>query len=111
MDWKEEFLKYFDSGKKFSENELRELIEWADRTDAGYEGRWEKQMTSFIEVGSRIFLFDWQRGLTEYQENYYEQPIEVKKITNEKIVKFIEEEYFDKSGKSVYKTEFKEKNS
>lgn len=35
-------------------------------------------MTTIVQVADRYFKINWERGLTEYQENsYYNQPKEV----------------------------------
>ena len=47
--------------------------------------RWTEDMTTIFKVLGRFFAIDWQRGLTEFQENFYnEQPYEV--IKKEKVV-------------------------
>lgn len=42
-------------------------------------------MTTIFKVSNRFFAIDWEQGLTECQENFYnEQPYEV--IKKEKVV-------------------------
>lgn len=75
-----DFLAKYDSGYRFLEDELRQLV-WethvVDR-DSGEDGRWSRPMTNVFEVGDRYFEIMWEKGLTEYQDNiYHSQPREV----------------------------------
>lgn len=35
------------------------------------DGRWMKYMTTVLKHEGKFYEVDWQRGLTEYQEDYY----------------------------------------
>lgn len=83
------FLERFDRKETFDRWE-RQMMAWGE---VGTEvdqiendsGRWMTYMTTVFEVGGRYFAIDWDRGLTERQENEYDsQPVEVKKHEYEK---------------------------
>ena len=67
--------------KTFSEREYEvETIE-------GDEGRWTRYIETIIEVNGRLFSINWERGLTEYQENSYDyQPVEVERYQETVVV-------------------------
>lgn len=83
------FLERFDRKETFDEWE-RQMMAWGE---VGTEvdqiendsGRWTTCMTTVFEIGGRYFAIDWDRGLTERQENeYWNQPYEVTKLRYEK---------------------------
>lgn len=83
------FLERFDRKETFDEWE-RKMMAWGE---VGTEvdqiendsGRWTTCMTTVFEIGGRYFAIDWDRGLTERQENeYWNQPYEVTKLRYEK---------------------------
>ncbi len=85
------FLERFDRKETFDEWE-RQMMAWGE---VGTEvdniendsGRWTTHMTTVFEIGGRYFAIDWDRGLTEYQENeYWNQPVEVTKRQYEKTI-------------------------
>ena len=78
------FLERFDRKEAFDEWE-RKMMAWGE---VGTEvdqiendsGRWTTYMTTVFKIGDRYFAIDWDRGLTECQENEYcSQPVEVTK--------------------------------
>lgn len=90
-DEEEENILYdlLNSGEKLTEEEL-EYIAYEDvcieQIDEG-SGRWERYMTSIFQVKDQYWALDWAKGLTENQEDYfYQQPYQVKKIEEVKIV-------------------------
>ena len=47
-------------------------------------GRWTAFMTTVVDVNGKNYAINWQRGLTEYQENIYdEQPYECELVEEE----------------------------
>ena len=87
----EEFLKLYDAGEKFERNDLAAMaygeIGKIVSEEEGYEGRWMRDMSTVFEGNGRFFNIDWERGLTEYQENeFYEQPYEVVKKCHEETI-------------------------
>ncbi len=47
------------------------LDEFAVYEEAVQRTRWSDCMISIIQLGDRYFRLEWNRGLTEYQDNYY----------------------------------------
>lgn len=88
-NYEKEFLDKYDSGAKFTENEIRDMI-WGFKQveeDEGYNHRWTQDITTVIQVEDRYFRIWWERGLTEYQENcYHNQPVEVTPHKHEKLI-------------------------
>lgn len=87
----QEFLCRFDAGEKFNERELRYLTD-EDEMDVieeieGEDHRWDREIQTIFQAGGRYFSLCWRRGLTECQENeFWEQPIEVRKHTYQKTI-------------------------
>lgn len=71
---------------EFTEKELMDMMFFLDEVDRkeGEDLRWVKPITSIFEICGRFFAIDWYKGLTEYQNNEYdEQPYEVTKHTKQ----------------------------
>lgn len=74
-----EFLGKYDNDKKFTEEEVREIInEGFDNGNddfveeiEGEEHRWYREIKQIIKIEDRYFELNWGRGLTECQENEY----------------------------------------
>ena len=50
------------------------LCDYFVTEEEGDNGRWEQPMTTILKINDRYFAIDWERGLTEMQENgYYSQ--------------------------------------
>ena len=87
-EYEKELVAKIDSGEKLSESDIRELV-WCYQVDEikHGSGRWTQTIETIVELCGRTFRIMWERGLTEYQENeFYNQPVEVKKHTYEKTV-------------------------
>lgn len=69
-------------GRKLSESDIREM--YYDREEVyeveGEESRWSRSMTTVVKgLDGYQYAIDWERGLTESQEDsYYNQPRKVK---------------------------------
>lgn len=63
------------------EDELEAVIsDYEVESEDGDEGRWDKSMRSIIKLNNQYFALHWRRGLTENQEDMYdEQPYPVEK--------------------------------
>lgn len=87
MNEEEKFLERILNGDKLTERELSEIIvDYFIDEECGECGRWTQSMQTIIELCDRCFAVDWERGLTEHQENeFYKQPYEVEKV--EKMIK------------------------
>ena len=87
-----EFLILYDNKQKFTSKELEELY-WGDieededdevyeiDTVYGQKGRWSRYETKYLCFNGRYFDITADIGLTEMQDNYYDQqPQEVKRV-------------------------------
>lgn len=73
----EEFLQRYDSGKpNFTEDEIKDMAyeEFGNyvTTAEGETHRWYQEVETIFEVGDRLFAVSWDRGLTEQQENDFD---------------------------------------
>ena len=86
--FEEIIVKKIDSGEKLTERELRTLVfEYEVETEEGNSLRWVKSMFTVVELCGRTFGINWFSGLTECQENEFnEQPYEVEKHEYEKVI-------------------------
>lgn len=50
----------------------------------GGSGRWTQSISTIFEIDSQLYCIDWERGLTEYQDNeYLYQPYKVRQEEKE----------------------------
>lgn len=91
-DFEKEMLAKIDAGEKLNENELARLChKYSICNEEGCEHRWVREMESIVKLDGRYFSILWMRGLTEYQENEFEdQPVEVRKHTYGKTIEVTE---------------------
>ena len=73
----EEFLQRYDSGKpNFTEDEIKDMAyeEFGNyvTTAEGETHRWYQEVETIFEVGDRLFAVSWDRGLTEMQEDEFD---------------------------------------
>jgi hypothetical protein len=55
-------------------------VEWVwESEEAGHCGRWTQYMATYFQVGRCFYRLEWERALTEQQENicYSQVPVEV----------------------------------
>lgn len=87
----EDMVKKIDNEEILTEKELSYFVEDTIVDIEGDEHRWSRDVKSIVRSNEKLFAVDWDRGLTESQENmYYNQPYEVQKVTK-KVVKEITE--------------------
>ena len=86
--FEEIMLSKIDQNDKLTRKELSDLVFGYDvETEHGDNRRWTRTNTTIVKLLDRYFSIDWEEGLTECQENeFYNQPIEVKKRTYEKTI-------------------------
>lgn len=75
--------------KELTEKEIEYLVDYGKFVDEieGNDHRWQKEVQTIIDIDGELYAIDWMRGLTECQENEYdEQPYKVKRM-EKKIVK------------------------
>ena len=75
----EQILNILIKHKKIKENELKDLINiYEFDTIEGEDRRWSRTNQSFLKIKERYFVIVWEEGLTEMQQNdYNNQPYEV----------------------------------
>lgn len=87
--FEEIMIRKIDAGERLTEQEIRMIVFETNEIERnkGENRRWSRSVKSIVEMCSRYFCVDWEEGLTEYQENeFYNQPYEVKKNTYEKTI-------------------------
>lgn len=74
MDIGEKILK----GKLLTEEEAKSIVWGMDDDDftlireiEGKESRWTREMTTIFLYKDQFYAINWERGLTEYQENEF----------------------------------------
>lgn len=81
-----------ENKEDLTDKELRTLVtEYDVETTYGENRRWNRSVTTIIQIKDRFFSIDWQEGLTELQEDYFDsQPVEVIRHTYEKVITVVE---------------------
>ena len=78
-----------DNNEDFTDDELGDLIFCTNEVhrEEGEDRRWSKTVDYIFKVGERYFHIEYEQGLTECQENEYNQPVEVTVKSEEKVIK------------------------
>lgn len=86
--FEEIMVENIDKGEPLTERELQRLVnEYEIDKQNGSDDRWNRYVTSIVELCDRTFCIEWQQGLTENQPDYFdEQPYEVIKKTRKKTI-------------------------
>lgn len=87
--FEEIMVQKIDKGEPLTEREIKAVcFEMHQIEETVHDsGRWTSFVSTVVEMCGRKFCVDWQRGLTEMQENvFYDQPYEVKEHTYEKTI-------------------------
>lgn len=75
-----------EKGESLNESETRGLMEWYPTVyeEEGEDRRWSRTVTSVVDVDGVNYAIEWERGLTENQENsYYDNPYKVEMVEEE----------------------------
>ena len=76
-----------EAGKELDESEISDMLGYFEEVyeDEGENRRWSQSMLTVVNVGEdNLYAIEWERGLTESQENeYYDQPYKVTLETKE----------------------------
>ena len=94
----EDVIRKIKNKERFTEEEIHDVVwdfpeVWEEEFE---EHRWTKDVSTVVKVGECFVRIDWQRGLTESQENeYYEQPYFVKQHKYTKTIEVEEWEAID----------------
>lgn len=78
------------AGVPLTESELEDFATQLHAEDEieGDIGRWDQAITTIIKLNDEFWAIDWQRGLTEYQENYFgDQPRQVRPVEKTIVVR------------------------
>ena len=84
-----ETVEKLKSGNKLSEGEIKTLVYDGVEVDEveGGSGRWTQHIQTIIDIDGDLWAIDWNRGLTEYQENeFYDQPYRVVKQEKQVVI-------------------------
>ena len=83
-----EILERLNKHEDLEEYEIENLVyNYNIHEEIDDRGRWEDYMFTVVEVEGRYFGINWNRGLTEQQEDsFMDQPYEVKKKTITKTI-------------------------
>lgn len=87
--WEERMSMKLKAGQNLTEDEVRTMVFELEQVyeEEGDEGRWERYMTTVVDLLGDHYAIDWSRGLTESQENsFYEQPYRAKVEKKEVII-------------------------
>ena len=103
---KEYYIEHFlelmvekiDNKIELTKDEVRNLVfREAYEVAAGENRRWSRTISSLFEYGDRLFMVDWEQGLTESQENmFYAQPYEVEKTVTTRTIEVEDVVYIKK---------------
>jgi len=87
-EFKKEILDKLNKHEKLEEWEIENLvIENKVDEEVNDKGRWEEYMFTVVQLDDKYFGIDWNRGLTENQEDsFMDQPYEVVKETVTKTI-------------------------
>ena len=78
------------NGIKLTSKELEEAILECEEvtTEYGRNMRWSRPVSTIIRIKDKLFCIEWEEGLTECQDNYFEyQPYEVEEKERVIIIK------------------------
>lgn len=81
-------VEKIDGKIELTEDEVRNLVfREAHEVMSGENRRWSRTISSLFEHDDRLFMVDWEQGLTESQENmFYDQPYEVEKTVTTRTI-------------------------
>lgn len=80
----DELEKKIYNGEKLTEEELKMAVFECSEvtTEYGENRRWSRSASTIIKVKDKLFCIDWEQGLTECQDDCFEdQPYEVEEKT------------------------------
>lgn len=92
----QEIIDKLKNKEKFSKSEIKEILWDFEQVweEEGVDHRWSRDISTVVKIGEYFVRIDWQKGLTECQENeFWNQPYLVKQ---HKYTKTIEVEEWEK---------------
>lgn len=87
-EWDERIERKLKSGSILSESEISDLKDTFEEIyeEEGANRRWSQSILTVIDVNGDLYAIEWERGLTENQDNtFYNQPYPVTIETEEVI--------------------------
>lgn len=84
-----ETVKKLKAGEKLNEQELKTLVYDGCEVDEieGDCGRWTQGVQTIFNIDGELWAINWDRGLTEYQENeFYHQPYRVERRERQVVI-------------------------
>lgn len=89
----QELLEKLINREELTEDEVRYLVyDYEHKTIKGDDRRWSRSNETIAEVGGRLWSVDWEEGLTENQDNEFEEQVAVEVIEKTRMV---EEKYYE----------------
>lgn len=91
-----EIIEKLRNKEEFSESKIKEILWDFEQVweEEGDDHRWSRDISTVVKIGECFVRIDWQKGLTECQENeFWTQPYFVKQ---NKYTKTIEVEEWEK---------------
>lgn len=86
----DDYFQYLiDNHITWDREDISEFIDgWEVETQKAEDlDRWTRGMTTICQLGDKYFAVDWEEGLTEYQENWFDnQPYEVELHEYQKVI-------------------------
>ena len=85
-----ELEKKIYNGEYLTEKELRTAVFKCNEvtTKYGENLRWSRSASTIIKIKDKLFCIEWEEGLTERQNSYFEeQPYEVEEVERTIVVK------------------------
>lgn len=101
--WMKNFYEKIKAGEKFSESDLR-VLAWEGGTAHSIgSGRFQTKMVTVLDFDGDVYLLPWLKGLTEYQENLFEdQPVKVSTEKHKEVIEYEITEYKDSNNKVIF---------
>ena len=107
----EEMRQKIKNDVDLSESELNELVYYSVKDIEGEDRRWSRRVTSILDIDGETYILNWERGLTEYQENsFHYQPRKVKIEKTTKVVTMEVTNYIDEKTGNIIEYVEKEIN-
>lgn len=97
IEYQKELLNKIKRKESLDGEELRDVLFMYDvHTEEGSDSRWYRYMSTISKLDDTYVVTSWKCGLTEYQENEYdEDPVIVTKIKTEEVKMYQHTIYLD----------------
>lgn len=77
--WAENIAKRIDNGEKLSREEVEDLVLGGKEVyrDCGENGKYRRPILSVISLLGKFYAVNWEEGLADYHNEFWNQPYEV----------------------------------